>query len=524
MERISILDCTLRDGGYCNQWRFGQKNIRKIIKSLLHVNIEIIECGILSDRHQYEKGSTLFGNIAQASGCIDENNGSMVVCLANYGRYDFSSIPWCDDRTVTGIRVAFHKKDIQGAMQACRQVKRKGYRLFMQPMVSLNYSDQEFLELVNMANELHPFAFYIVDSFGAMTEKDLKRLFHLADHNLEPDIHIGFHPHNNLQLAYANAKALVSVQTSRKLIIDCSIMGMGRGAGNLNTELFADYLNCSYGKQYKIDPLLVVIDQILDKFYSENPWGFSLANYLSARHNLHPNYAKHLVEKQTLTAEDIHNIFLMIAEDKKVAFDSEYIESLYLSYMGKGEEKADNLDKLKRILLGREVIIIAPGASSRLEKDKIIKYLQRAQTVSVSINFDYPYYKTDFIFLSNLRRFQSLDKLSKEKCIVTSNIPVDDTFLKTKYADLLNENEFVRDNAGMMLIRYLIRLGVKKITLAGMDGYAANADRNYFNEEMAFPIKVTAAAAKNSSMSEMLKYFSKEVKIQFLTTQKYVRV
>ena len=117
-------------------------------------------------------------------------------------------------------------------------------------MVSLSYTDEEFLDLIRRVNELEPYAFYIVDSFGMMKRKDLTRLFYLVEHNLNENIKIGFHSHNNMQLAYSNAQSLVDLHSDRELIIDASVYGMGRGAGNLNTELFVQYmrwqtLNCS---------------------------------------------------------------------------------------------------------------------------------------------------------------------------------------------------------------------------------------------------------------------------------------
>lgn len=525
MNRVSILDCTLRDGGYCNEWKFGNGNIKKIINSLVRVNIEIIECGILSDNQSYDADSTIFRNIEEIAEYLPGEIGdSMAVCLVNFGKYQLENLPFCDGRSVTGIRVAFHKKNLAGAMEMCKQIKNKGYKLFMQPMVSLNYSDEEFLRLICKANEIHPYAFYIVDSFGAMAENDLKRLFRIADHNLEEDICIGFHSHNNMQMSYANAQTLASIQTPRKLIVDSSIMGMGRGAGNLNTELFAEYLNRQHGKNYNISSILVVIDQILGKFYQNHPWGYSLANYLSAKNNMHPDYANYLDKKQTLTIEDIDKIFLMMEKDKKAEFDQEYIEGLYVSYMGKMDEKTDNLDEFKRHLSNKEVLLIAPGSSSRVEKEKIISKMKQENVLTISINFDYPYYKTDYIFLSNLRRYQAMISLQKNKYIITSNIPVTDVFLKAKYTDLLNDNEFVRDNAGMMLIKFLIKLGVKKIQLAGMDGYLGEAGENYLDDTMTFPIRITAPSAKNRAMSEMLGKYSKDVLISFLTRQRYVRI
>lgn len=123
---------------------------------------------------------------------------------------------------------------------------KKGYKVFVQPMVSLNYTDEEFLSLIQLVNHIKPYAFYIVDSFGMMNKKNLIRLFYLVEHNLDESIWIGFHSHNNKQLAYSNAQCLIDTQTARNLIIDSSIFGMGRGAGNLNTELIVEYLNDNF--------------------------------------------------------------------------------------------------------------------------------------------------------------------------------------------------------------------------------------------------------------------------------------
>lgn len=85
----------------------------------------------------------------------------------------------------------------------------------MQPMVSVSYSDIEFIELIRKSNEISPYAFYIVDSFGVMKKSDLMRLFHLVDHNLDKAIYVGYHSHNNIQLSYSNAQALVDLKTKK---------------------------------------------------------------------------------------------------------------------------------------------------------------------------------------------------------------------------------------------------------------------------------------------------------------------
>ena len=523
MNKIQILDCTLRDGGYCNEWRFGFENAKRITAGLVEANVEIIECGFISNRVDYKPELTKFSTIEEISRIIPCNReGRIFVAMINYGEYSIDDLPICDGSSVDGIRVAFHKSNLMEALEFCKAIKAKGYLVFVQAMVSLNYSDDEFLKLIQTTNEFDPYAFYIVDSFGMMKEKDLTRLFYMVEHNLNDNIWIGFHSHNNMQLAYSNAQSLVNVRTSRNLIIDSSIMGMGRGAGNLNTELFVDYLNENAGKNYQIKPLLTIIDKILGTFYEEKYWGYSLPNYISASHNAHPEYAGYLDAKKTLTFEDMSNIFDMMDNDKKVAYDKSYIEELYLKYQEKDRTQESHLTEFREMISGKTALIIAPGKSSVVEREKIISCAEKEDVVTISINYDYDENFTDFIFLSNLRRYQDLPAIKRVKSIVTSNIPAIDVYLQVRYKDLLNEADYVEDNAGLMLIGLLINCNVKKVYIAGMDGYSPNPDENYADNKMKFYTEKGLAEKKNLGINEILKKYRKKIDIEMLTTPKYV--
>ena len=132
--------------------------------------------------------------------------------------------------------------------------------------------------------------------------------------------------------------------------------------------------------------------------------------------------------------------------DKKVTYDKNYIEDLYLRYMATGKSQEEHKAELTESLNGKTILLIAPGKSSIEEKDGIISFVNE-DVVTVSVNYNYPLVDTDYIFLSNLRRFRELDASNREKCIVTSNIPADNVYLQTKYRDLLCDIEAVKDNA-----------------------------------------------------------------------------
>lgn len=521
MSEIKILDCTLRDGGYCNDWQFGQSNIHSIISGLMEANIDIIECGFITQKCEKNEDRTEFTSFEDIMEILPiDRQGKLFVAMINYGEYSIQHIPDYNGKSVDGIRVAFHKNDRVEAIKFCEQIRKKGYKVFVQGMVTLSYSDEEFLDLIRRVNELNPFAFYIVDSFGVMKRKDLIRLFYTVEHNLSDDIIIGFHSHNNMQLAYSNALALTQVQTNREIIIDSSVYGMGRGAGNLNTELFTEFLNENFRGHYLLQPLLNIIDDILDDFYRKNYWGYSLPNYLSAKNNAHPNYAGYLDDKKTLTVEDMENIFQLMDDDKKVRFDKEYIEHLYIQYLASGKEQDVHKDELKNTLNGSKVLLIAPGKSSVEEQYKINEYDSGA--IRISVNFDYP--NSDFIFLSNLRRFRELNTKVYGKCIVTSNITSNEVYLQTKYRDLLNNVDMVRDNAGLMAIKFLINHGVGEILLAGFDGYSHDTKENYADKNMEFITRNVVLDAMNEGMAIMLRKYSENVKLTFLTTPKHIKL
>ncbi len=525
-KRISVLDCTLRDGGYVNNWKFGYRNIINILSSLVDTGIDIIECGFLTNRVEYDKNCTKFNSVEQIADLIPDNRRrSMFVCMVNYGEYDIKDLPYNTDRYVDGIRVAFHKNDATNAMKLCGDIQSKGYKVFVQPMATMSYTDREVLELIDAANEIQPYAFYMADSFGAMKQSDIMRFFFLNDNNLDKNIRFGYHSHNNMQLAYSNAQSLCEIETRRNIIIDSSTFGMGRGAGNLNSEMFLSYLNDNTKSEYDIKPLLKIIDEVLSHIYSENYWGYSIPYYLSALHYCHPNYATYLDNKKTLSVDNIDDILKLITVENKSVFNREYIEKLYISYMATGNTYDENTDEFKENIKGKTVLVIAPGKSIEKQKETLIKTMEKDNVISISVNFIYREHNVDYIFVSNIRRYRQMLKknhISDNKLIGTSNIPQKGLYIQTDYKSLLNGVESVKDNVALMLIKYLYNMGVKKVLIAGVDGYSPIPEENFIENDMSYFIKNKNLEIVNKGLGIVLKEYSKKIDIEFITEHKYV--
>lgn len=524
MNKIQVLDTTLRDGGYCNDWNFGLSRIGKIVNGLSDAGIEIIECGFLTNKVvTYEKGRSKFANMQNVTQFIPANKKKIIhVCMINYGEYSVEHLPECTEDSIEGIRVAFHKKNRIEAIDFCKKIQEKGYKVFVQPMVSLSYTDEEFLRLISLINSIQPYAAYIVDSFGTMKSKELMRLFYMMENNLDKNIWIGYHAHNNLQLAYSNARLLTETITSRNLIIDSSIFGMGRGAGNLNTELFVEYLNEVRGTNYKSIYLLRIIDEILMPIYNRNYWGFSIPYYISAINDCHPNYASFLDARKTLTVENMEYIMERISSEKKNIYDEAYIQQLYMDFMTRDKLYIERTKSFDELVVNREILLIAPGRSINEEEDKI-RNCMKNNPIVISVNFIYARIDIDFAFISNIRRFDELDNKHSAKIIATSNIESNNVYMKIDYASNISDDEYVKDNAGLMLIHYLSQKNVKKIYLAGFDGFSTDIDQNYVDKDMAQISNKNILKNMNTGLIKVFKEYSKSVPLEFVTTPQVIK-
>tara|TARA_R100001015_G_C4632378_1_gene195863 strand:- start:2379 stop:3395 length:1017 start_codon:yes stop_codon:yes gene_type:complete len=330
MDRIKILDCTLRDGGYINDWKF--KHTDKIIKSLHDASIDIIECGFLDP--QGDNSTTRYNSFNTVNSYIDKIcplSDKLFVSMIELEKYDPDILPSLHDEPSTyvirGIRLTFRKSAKSRFLKVAKEIIDKGYKLFVQPISTVSYTDREILDLIDLIKDLDIYALYMVDTHGSIDwhSYDLKRIFTLFDNNLDPSIPIGFHSHNNLQLSYALSCELINMSTNRQLIIDSSLMGMGRGAGNLNTEMICNYLCSKNLKQINEHHIFDAIEKYILPLKSQYTWGYSIPYFLSASSKCHPNYVSFL-ENNNVSFENMVAILNKIPTDDRLEFNESLIK------------------------------------------------------------------------------------------------------------------------------------------------------------------------------------------------------
>ncbi len=296
MRKINLLDCTLREAPI-KGLVLGHNYIKKFINALEISNIDIIECGFLKNM-PHNPDSTIFQYVEEIEPYLqNKKEGTLYVALVDYGRYDLKYLSNYNGKSIDGIRICFKKeerfdvfeyakaikdkgykvffqnvdtmsysdielKSIDGiricfkkeerfdVFEYAKAIKDKGYKVFFQNVDTMSYSDIELLEVIERVNELKPYAYSIVDTFGAMYAEDLRHIYSIVNHNLDKDIILGFHAHNNLMLANANTQEFVNLACNeREINIDSSILGCGRGAGNSHTECLVEFLNKKFDQK-----------------------------------------------------------------------------------------------------------------------------------------------------------------------------------------------------------------------------------------------------------------------------------
>ena len=525
---IQILDCTLRDGGYINDWKFGRRTIMSILDKLDRANIDIIECGFLT-KMVADEDCSLFPSAAAVEEVLPKRSRkSMYVAMIAIGEKELhpSELTRCDGSSIEGIRLTFHKDEIDQAVSWAKIIMEKGYRVFMQPVGTVFYSDIELLQLVEKMNQLKPYAFYIVDTLGSMYRNEVSHRFYLIDENMDPAIRLGFHGHNNLQLAFSNAQVLGKIQTKRTLILDSSVYGMGRGAGNLPTELITQYINRKIASKYDVTMVMDVYDEYISPIRKESEWGYTVPYHIAASHVCHPNYASYLINRQTLTMKDIEKIIQSIPDDRKAIYDRQLIEQLYTQFQSRKIDDRKAVGKIKNLIDGRRVLLLAPGKSLASKYDTIMEFIEKNNPYVISVNFVDPRYRMDACFVSNHKR---MDIISQEiqplniQTILTSNIPSDGQrgYLYVDYDHYTNNDGMVSDNAGLMLLKLLKRCNATDVTLAGFDGFHHKHNGDYYAPGFQLNTNDQEVEQRQQRIRAQLRILSETMDITFLTPSLY---
>lgn len=537
MNNINILDCTLRDGGRIIDCSFNDSSIIGIGKQLKLAGINIIEVGFLRDLSIYTGNSTFFKSVHDANQyvmkiCTNvQKQNEKYVLFMDCGLYDVEKLEKSEDIGISGIRYGFTKKDYFENKNRIKEdiqiIKSMGYDVYFQDVNTDGYTKEELIDLLQLANEINPVSFGIVDTYGSMYLDDLEKIWDIVNIHLNKNIAIDFHSHNNMQMSFALTQRLIQLSNNkRKVIIDATLNGMGKCAGNLNTELIIDFLARKYNYDYDLDIILDAIDRYLFPVKNHIDWGYSIPAFMAGIYKAHPNNVIYLTEKYRLNSKDIKYIISAIDETKRQRYDYDNIKKIYKNYCMNKIDDFDDLNKLGKIFMNKKILVLAPGRTIEKYYNRIFKYIKKENPIVICVNFRPKKLIYNYLFYANTIHWEKIsDNVKRDMCILTSNIHVDvsNTYL-IDYSRLIVEDSILYDNSTIMLLNLLKILGVKEIKIAGFDGLKEKK-RNYIDDT--FPNEKRSMSYKeiNKEIKKLLKQYknktSEKINIEFLTPSIY---
>lgn len=533
MGDIKLLDCTLRDGGYVNDWEFGHNHLCSIFQRLVDADVEFIEIGFLDDRRPFDINRSIMPDTKSAGriyGSLDKGRAA-VMGMIDYGTCALCNIQPASESFMDGIRVIFKKHIMREALTFCAELKKLGYLVFAQLVSMTSYSDEDVMELAGLVNDVKPYAVSMVDTYGLMSPENLKHYFALLDGAVDPSVCIGFHAHNNFQLGFANVMSMAdNAPADRSILVDGTLFGMGKSAGNAPLELVAMYLNEKHGGNYKMNPMLEAIEESIMSFYNKSPWGYQTCFYMSALNKCHPNYVQQFQGKENLSVSAVNHILGKIEpEDKKLLYDKAAGEALYESFENETYHDRDVFSLLKDALIDKKILLIGPGKNIQLQRSRVDEFVRLQDPVTISVNYIPEELKVDYVFVTKSRRYLEMagdlleSKNRSVQMIATSNVEAKGRpfhYVVSK-EPLLEHGQRIKDNSFIMLLKVLKSCGVRKAWCAGFDGYSPNED-NYFKSAMEYAFVKEEAANLNSHMKEILEEISDELEVEFITYSHYL--
>ena len=447
---MKLLDCTLRDGGYYTNWDFNKDFVDTYIKHLDKLPVDYIEIGYRSTKQKDYFGEYFYLPLSTVLNIKSKTSKQLSIMINGKGckENDISKLLSDLISIVTLVRITVDVKHLSHGLNLAKEIKNLGFEVAINIMRASDLKSGDFIKYFDGVEEYLDYL-YLVDSYGSMHPQELE--LSLRSMQNVTTTAIGFHGHNNIELAFANSMKAMECGCS---IIDLTVLGIGRGAGNLKTELFLTYLK----KQDVLDVDLNIIGRLVESFYPlkrQYSWGTNLAYITSGTYSL--------PQKDVMEALDLNRYSLTTIVNNIKSKDEIQVPEL----------------KLETVC--ESCIIIGGGISvkkhqqairdfSNSNKDMLVihatsKYIDGFQSIK----------NTQFSVISGdeLLKFDRIPS-NIHSFILGSNSLFVDAYRDSSNFYTLNNLSFTEQNQDSpfaISLQIALNMDSKKIFLVGFDGY-----------------------------------------------------
>lgn len=382
------LDCTLRDGGYYNNWDFEPNIVTAYLEAMAALKVDYVEIGLRSLKNSGFKGGFAYStdSFINNLNIPDELAGKIGVMVNASelvaGQINLKTVlekifSPKSQSPVTLVRVACHVHEFANALPAATWLKNHGYVVGFNLMQIADRTDEEITSLAKLASEYPIDVLYFADSMGSLNPVQVKHIIGLIQLNWKGAI--GIHTHDNMSQALPNSMAAIDAGVTW---VDSTVTGMGRGPGNAQTEYLTLALAPYRQRQGNITKLFELIGKHFNKMQKHHGWGTNPYYYLAGQHGIHPTYIQHMLSDNRFTDEDILAVIERIKVEGGKSFSLNTLDAALNFYSGEPSGKWQPKMRFK----GKEVLLLGAGPGVAKHRQAIEDYIQKHKPIVLALN------------------------------------------------------------------------------------------------------------------------------------------
>jgi len=390
MKNLKILDCTLRDGGYYNNWDFSKTLVNQYLIAMEAGEIDYVEIGMRSLVNNSFKGAHAYStdeylnslSIPKVPNIGVMINASEIVNKVSMDEILEKLFPnHASNSPVSLVRIACHGHEFVDALPASEWLKERGYRVGFNLMQASDKTKDEFVFFAKEAQKYPIDVLYFADSMGSMEPEDIINVVTWLRIGWEGAI--GIHAHDNIGKALQNT--LVANEYGATWL-DATITGMGRGPGNTQTEYLVVELCEKRSKECNLIPLMEIITQTFTPMKNKYGWGINTYYYLAGKFGIHPTFIQHMINDSRYKEEDIFALIKYLHKEESSKFSLDIIDNARNFY-------SDNVAGVWRpyeLIHKKEVLILASGPEGKRHSEEIERYIKRNNPLVMALNTETP--------------------------------------------------------------------------------------------------------------------------------------
>jgi len=500
---LTLLDCTLRDGGYYNNWDFPIEIANDYLKAMKLAGVNVCELGFRFLSSSEFKGPFAFTTDNFLRGLVIPEELAIAVMV---NASDLcSSIGWqaaienlfpntASNSPVDIVRIACHFHEVESAFAAADWLQQKGYRVGINLMQIASRSPKEIKNFATTASTSSVEVIYFADSMGSMSSSDTQKIIQQLREDWQGAI--GIHTHDNMGQAISNSLTALDEGVSW---IDATITGMGRGPGNAQTELLVVALQVHYSIGNLV-PLLRLIRTWFMPMKTRYGWGINPYYYIAGTYGVHPSYVQNMLDDSRFNEEDRIAVLEYLNKKDANHYSSKDLDFARRFFHDSPQGSWDPVEFFE----GREVLILGTGPGALAHRQALEAYIERQQPLVVALNLNQPL-NDDFIHLRvachpvRLLADGSYYSDCRQPLILPKSMLPNDVIQRVTAMKMLDfglqveegQFGFFKNHAILprsLVIAYALALAnsgrAKQIQLAGFDGYSPGDQRQNESESI----------------------------------------